>query len=166
MLTSDLLLAAKTLLENLKTTRGSMDSLNSTFIVAMSDEDPINAVRNLFPMIIESSEKSAAMIAEAFLAVNWEDENNKPQYLYDILSGVQTEVPDDIKELVSDHLSHMSTGTEAEMIFLFGPDPMMSCIKKLDLLDELSSLINERDETQALMAALQHTPEVPLVTQE
>lgn len=166
MLTQDLLLAAKTLLENLKALRSNADSLNSTFMVAMDSEDQANAVRNLFPMIIEASEKSASVIAEAFISVNWEDESNKPQFLYDILSGVQTEVPNDLKELVSDHISHMGTGTEAEMVSRFGPDPMMSCINNLGLMEELAALINDRDEMQALLAALQDTKDVPLVIQE
>lgn len=165
MFNEDLLLAAKTLLENLKELRTKNDSLNSSFMIAMESEDPVSAVRNLFPMIIESSEKSAAVIAEVFLTVNWENEGNKPQLLYDILSGVQTEVPEDLKEIVSEHLSYLSTGTEFEMVSKFGNDPMMSCITKLDLLDELATLINDRDETQALLAALQDTPDVPLVTQ-
>lgn len=166
MFNQDLLLAAKTLLENLKELRTKNDSLNSAFMMAMESEDPSSAVRNLFPMIIESSEKSAAVIAEVFLTVNWEDEGNKPQILYDIFSGVQKEVPDDLKELVSEHLSYLSTGTEAEMISRFGPDPIMSCITNLNLLDELSTLINDHDEMQALVAAMQQTPDIPLVIQE
>ncbi len=166
MFNEDLLLAAKTLLENLKALRGKNDSLNSTFMVAMESDDPVSAVRNLFPMIIESSEKSAAVITEVFLTVNWEDEANKPQILYDIFSGVQTQVPDDLKELVSEHLAYLSTGTEAEMVSRFGTDPIMSCITKLDLLDELSTLINDLDETQALVAAMQAAPDVPLAIPE
>lgn len=166
MLNQDLLFSAKTLLEDLKELRDGANALNVSFVSAMEQDDKVNAVRALFPDIIEASDKSATVISKAFLSVDWEAEGNSPQLLYDILSGVQTDVPEELKEAVEDHISNVQGGTESQMVELFGKDPMISCIIELGLIEELSALINTQDEVQSLLAALQEIQNVPLVTQE
>lgn len=164
MINSDLMSAAKTLLDNLRELRVEADGLNVAFMNAMDQDDKVGAVRALFPDIIFASEKSAAVISEVFLSVNWEDESSKPEVLYDIMAG-RGDIPEELKEGVAEHLESLG-GTEKDMVDRFGQDPMMSAIRALGLEEELSELINSRDEIQALVAALEQTPEVPLAAQE
>lgn len=166
MINEDMLSSVKTLLINLKALREETDALNLAFMDAMSKEDKVAAVRNLFPSIIESSDKSAAAIAEAFTSVNWELPGNKPQLLYDILSGVETDLPEEIQEIVREHLHTMVSGTEAIMVGLYGKDPMLSAIQELGILEELSELITSRDEMQALVSVMNGTSDMPVITQE
>lgn len=165
MINLDLLLAAKNLLDGMGTLRTELDALNIAFMCAMEQDDKKASVRALFPNIIESSEKSAAIISQAFLSVNWEKEGNKPQVLYDILSGIYDDLPEDLKEAVAERITGMET-TEKEMINRFGEDPMMSAIRELGLIDELADLINAQDEAQALSAVLNDTQDVPLAIKE
>lgn len=165
MFNPDLLSAAKILLENMKALRGEMDALNIAFMTAMDQPDSAGAVRALFPNIISTSKKSAEIISDAFLAVNWEVEGNTPQTFYDLLAGKCEGLPEDLQQEVTELLSSLD-GTEKEMFDRFGPEPMMAAITSLGLEEELSAEMNTQDEIQALMAALQDTKDVPLVTQE
>lgn len=165
MLNPDLSQAAKTLLKDLKDLRPEFDTLNLSFMEAMDQEDQVTAVRALFPKIISTSEKSASAISVAFLSVDWELEGNKPQVLYDVMSGEHEDLPDDLRKEVIDHIVGMS-GTEQEMADRFGSDPMFTCIQSLGLETEFTDLINSRDEVAALSAVLQNTQDVPLLLQE
>ena len=164
MMNQDLLLSAKTLLGNLKVLRNETDQLNRAFIAAMGTDDPVVSVREMLPSIVQSSDKVAAVIAEVFLTVDWEKDGNDAQVLYDILAG-KGDIPEELKADVQEHLDSLG-GTEKEMIDLFGENPMMSSIQKLGLEEELVDLVTSNDEVQAMVAAMQQTPNIPVITQE
>lgn len=164
MLNSDLNQAAKNIFVSLRLLRPEMNDLNAKVLVAVDSENPKDAIREIFPEIIDLSDRTAVVIADAFLSVNWELEGNTPEVLYGILSGDFPEVPDELKEDLADHLSNME-GVEKEMAERFGKDPISAILESVGLLDEFVSTVSARDEVLALQAALEQTPGVPLVTQ-
>lgn len=164
MISKNLSLVAKNLLEGLLALRKDSDALNLAFMNAMDQENKQDAVRELFPELFRLTDASAELITNALLTTDWEEEGVTVEVLYGILDGTG-EVPEELSGIVAEFISGLDV-TEQPMIDRFGPNPVMSLIENIGLTEEFENLMMERDEVSALAYALHETPDVPLATKD